>query len=427
MIDKIKKAFSNRFVKGVVLISGGTTLAQIISGLASLVIARIYSPEEYGILAIYSSVLSILSIAGSLKYEWGIPIADDEDTAINLVALSGIITFTISGMILILLLLFGNEILALFNGEDLLGLKYFIPLGVFLTSLYTIFYQWALRKKNFKEISRTKLVQSIYQNIAKIGLGLLKAGPIGLIVGTIVGQSAGITTLSKDFIEKKSLKKINRKKIAWCAKRYKKFPIYSAPSQVLNTLGIQLPTILMTTLYGSEAVGFYGLANTIVNIPVSLISASVSDVFYAEASSEGRDNPKKLKKLSNELLRKLLLIGAIPLFVLLFAGPELFNLVYGANWYEAGIYGQILSIMVYARFVFTPITIVFTVFEKQQAALLLDGLRVVLVLIAFGIGSIYELSIYKTLILYSIAMVFVYLISYFGSIILLNKEIKRKS
>lgn len=427
MINKIKEMLSNRFTKGVVLISGGTVLAQIISALSSLIIARLYSPEEYGILALYSSVLSILAIAGSLKYDWGIPIADDEDVAINVVALSTLITSFISGTILFLLILFGQEILALFNGEELANIKYFIPLGVFLTSLYTIFYQWALREKNFKEISGTKLIQSLYQNIAKIGLGFTKSGPIGLIIGTIVGQSAGIKTLSKSFLKKENLKKLNLKKIFWCAKRYKKFPIYSAPSQIMNTAGIQLPIILLTSLYGAEVVGYYGLANTIVNLPVALIGTSVSDVFYAEAASEGRSNPEKLKKLSRNLVIRLLFIGAIPLIALLIAGPQLFALVYGDNWSKAGIYGQIIAFMVYARFVFTPITIILTVFEKQLTALILDAMRLVFVLVVFWVGNVYKLSSYKTIILYAVAMSFIYLVSYVVSMFILNKEIKNKN
>ena len=40
-----------------------------------------YSPAEYGVLTVYTAVLGMLTIIGALKYEWAIPIADEDKTA----------------------------------------------------------------------------------------------------------------------------------------------------------------------------------------------------------------------------------------------------------------------------------------------------------------------------------------------------------
>lgn len=421
-----KKLLKSSFTKNVILVSGGTAFAQAMGILLSPIITRIYPPEQYGILPVYTSILGMLSIIGSLKYDWGIAIAEDDKKAINVLSLSVLVLSTVSITITMLLVVFGESFLSLFDAETLVNYKFLIPIGVFLTGLYKIFMQWSFRNKNFKAISKTKFSQSITQNITKIGLGLLNIGPIGLIIGAIFGQSAGITTLSAGLFKNKSLlKKINIKGIIWSAKRYIKFPMYSAPSQFLNTAGVQLPILIITSIYGKSVIGLYGLANTIVNLPMTLIGNSIGDVFYGEAASIGKTDPKRLKDLSNKLQKKLILLGIIPIIILVLFGPFLFSLVYGQEWYQAGIYARILSILVFARLIFTPISRVFSVFERQKEALILDALRLTLVLVIFGISYVFSFNSYNAIIAYSLSMAFVYFLTYLCAQKIMNEEIAK--
>ena len=422
------KIIKSSFGKNVLIIAGGTAFAQVLNGVLSPVITRIYSPEDYGIMTVYTAILGMFTIVGSLKYEWGIPIADSDEKAINVLTLSIIVLSLITGSITLLLFFFGKPILELFNGEILLKYKYFIPLGVFLVGLYTILTQWAFRKKNYKVLSKTKFSQSIIQNATKIGLGLMSFGPVGLILGSIFGESGGIATLSKPLIkqDRKLLRCINRKELLWCAKRYVRFPLFSAPSQLLNTAGIQLPVLFLTSLFGSKVTGFYGLANSVVNLPMNLVGRSVADVFYAEAASVGKDDPERLKNLSLKLFNRLMIVGLIPLSVLIFFGPFLFSFVFGQGWHEAGVYARIVAPLVFCRLIFTPISRIFFVFEKQKEAFFLDSLRVALVLVVFGVSNLLSLNAYCSVGLYTIAMSIVYLITFLLAQKIMNDEIKKK-
>ena len=425
---KIKELFRSSFAKNVAMISGSTALAQLLNALFSPVITRIYSPEEYGILTVYTSILGLIVIVASLKYEWGIPIAENDEKAINVMGLSFFVLFHFVILVLVVFYFFGRPILTLLDATVLLNYRYLIPVGVLFGGSYSIFLQWAYRNKDFKSISKTKLTQSIAGNGVKIGLGLFGVGPIGLVFGQIFKEGAGIGTLSRSFRKKDKhlLKKINKKEILWGAKRYKNFPIFSAPSKLLNTAGLQLPVFFITSLYGSQVLGLYGLANSIVNLPMVLIGTSVADVLYAEAASVGRENPKRIKDLSNKLFKGLVLIGLVPLLALLFFGPFLFSFVFGSQWYEAGVYAKILAFLVFARFIFTPISRIFSVFERQREAFVLDLFRVILVFVAFGISSFLGFSSYGAVGLYSIAMSIVYLVTYLLAQKILNDEIKKQ-
>lgn len=426
MIKNFKTILNNNFAKGVALIVGGTAGAQILNILLSPIITRLYSPEEYGVFTVYSSILAMLVIIASLRYEWGIPIAENDIKAINLLVLSILVLSVFVGVV-VLLLTFCDEIFTVFSSDNsILKYKYFIPLGIFFAGLYNIFVQWTIRKKNYKSISKTKIRQSIVQNIIKVVFGFIKFGPFGLIIGAILGQSAGILTLAAPIKNDNNniIKKIKKNELLDCLKIYAKFPLFSAPSQLLNTAGLQLPVIFLASMYGSDVSGHYALAHTIVSLPMVLIGNSVADVLYGEAATLGRTNPKKLKDISNKVLQKLFVIGLIPLLILMLFGPLLFTIVFGQNWYEAGIYSRILAFLVFVRFIFTPFTRIFSIFEKQRSEFILDFLRVVLVLMVFWISNVFSISSYYTISLYVLSMTVVYFLTFLLVNKVLNDEIK---
>jgi len=56
----------NRLVKHVVVLAGGTAFAQLITMLLMPVLTRLYSPEDFNVLAVYVALVSVASVAASL-------------------------------------------------------------------------------------------------------------------------------------------------------------------------------------------------------------------------------------------------------------------------------------------------------------------------------------------------------------------------
>lgn len=421
--EKIRKS---KFGKNILIIAGGTAFAQVLGIVFSPIITRIYPPEQYGVLTAYTAVLGLLVISASLDYQKAIPIAEDDNKAINLLVLSLISLFSVVVFVTSLLYLWGDFFLSVLDSEVLSSYKYFIPIGVLFAGLYDIVLQWGFRTRNYKVITRTKVSQSLTSNLIKISLGLLNIGPIGLIIGTITGQSTGITSLSAPLLKKRSsFVSVNLKSLKYVLKRYKKFPLYSAPSNYVYTASNNLPIILLVSLFDSTITGFFGLAKSITYLPISLIGNSISQVFYSESANLGKDNPKEIKRLSVNLMKKIAIIAVIPLLILLFFGPILFSFVFGKEWYEAGIYARLLSIMVYFHFIITPIGRVLEIFERQREGLALNIVRLVLVACVFLVSKIVGFSSYITVGLYSISNAVTYIILLILVLRILDHEIKR--
>lgn len=421
--EKIRKS---KFGKNILLIAGGTAFAQVLGIIFSPIITRIYPPEQYGVLTAYTAVLGIIVISASLDYQKAIPIAEDDDKAINLLVLSLISLFSAAAFVTILLYFLGDYFLGVLDSEVLSSYKYLIPLGVIFAGLYNIVLQWGFRTRNYRVITRTKISQSFTSNLIKIGLGILGIGPIGLIIGTITGQSAGITSLSVPvFKNRNSFSKVNLRSLKYVLKRYKKFPLYSAPSNYVYTAGNNLPVILLVSLFDSSVTGFFGLAKSITYLPISLIGNSIAQVFYSESAHLGNENPKEIKNLAIKLMKKIALIALIPLLILLFFGPLLFSFAFGKEWYEAGIYARLLSIMVYFHFIITPIGRVLEIFERQREGLVLNIVRLGFVAGVFFISKIMKYNSFITVGMYSISNAVTYIILLIMVLRILDNEIKR--
>ena len=418
MIELIKRKlhtiFKSAFSKNVALLMSGTAISQIISIILYPVITRFFSPEDFGLYVLFNSILGILTVVGALRYEFSIPIAVNKFKALNALFMSLIILLVFCLALLISAYFFGDKLLSTLDADKLAPFKYFLILGVLFAGLYTVLNQWAFRIKAFKKLSITRVSRSLSLNISQITFGILKLGGVGLIIGKIIGEFSGNLVLLRQVFkaEKNVLSKFSFKEIKYLLIRYKKFPLFTAPTQLFNKAGVELPVFFITSIFGSSVVGLYGLAHLIVSLPMTLIGGAVGDVFYAEAATSGRKNPQDLLIRSNNLLKKLILMGIIPLIVLVFFGPLLFGFVFGEEWTESGKYAQIIAFLVFFRFIFTPISRVFQVFEKQIQAFFLDLTRLVFVIITFVTVEYYSFNSYLAIGIYAALMALLYFITY---------------
>ena len=149
-----EKSFSKNFIT---LIAGtiGTYLFPV---LLSPILTRIYSPDEFTLFAIYMTIVQIVSIVATLKYELGIPLVQDREERLNLFRISILNSISISFLSFVII----NLYMALFDesiSKDVNMLKYYIPIGIFLTSLFHhIFYNYLLYRKFFEYISISKII-----------------------------------------------------------------------------------------------------------------------------------------------------------------------------------------------------------------------------------------------------------------------------
>ena len=364
-----------RFARSVAILVGGTALGQVIAVLASPILTRLYKPEDFGVLAVYSSILGILSVIASLRYEVAIPLPENDEDAANLLALSLGIVVLISLLISLGAWLLGEHVVQWLNAPGLQPYLWLLPVGMLLVGSYQVFNYWAVRRQAFGAIARTKLYQGLGAALTQVASGFLKSGPLGLIVGQIVGQSAGGITLALLFRNHKFTNlRINNVRLV--AKRYVRFPKLSILPAFVNAVGLQLPIVALSAFYGSTVTGWFSLAQKIFGVPLSIISHSTSQVLFGHAASHRRLR-YEMETLFWKTIRQQSLLG-LPLALLMPLTPVLFPTIFGYTWQESGIYAAIWLPSLIANFIASPTGGFLDILERQDLFLVREASRLVI-------------------------------------------------
>ena len=69
----------------------GTGLAQAIPIAISPILTRLYTPEEFGIFALYIAITAILTILVTGRYELAIMLPKEDEDAVNILSISEIL------------------------------------------------------------------------------------------------------------------------------------------------------------------------------------------------------------------------------------------------------------------------------------------------------------------------------------------------
>jgi len=379
------------FAKNVSVLVGGTALAQAITVLASPLLTRLYTPDDFGTLAVFASFLSIAAVIASLRYELAIPLPEDDKTAANVLALSLSIVVGNSLLAGILVWLFGGKVLDVINAPQLRPYLWLLPIGIFGVGTYQVLNYWAIRKKAFNRVAQTELNRSMAQVATQAGVGLALNGPFGLILGQVVGQAMGSTTLAtlawrKD---KEALSAINKQEMLLVAERYKRFPVFSSWAALFNALSSQLPIFTLSYLFGPVVTGLYSLGHRVLQTPMSLVGQSIGQVFFSSAAEANRSG--NISTITRGVFQKLVQVGLPVIMLIGIAAPELFAFIFGSEWQEAGVYAQWLAPWLLLVFVSSPLSTLPSVLEKQHfdtlfQAILLSS-RIVSLFIGAALGN----------------------------------------
>ena len=387
--SKISEFFKkNSSIRNISMIAGGTAIAQGINILSTPILSRMYSPEDFGIAAVFISVVSILSVIASLRYELAIPLPKSDRYADAAVLLSFSIQFTFVIVLAILAYCITDEFMRQIKLDEIIPYKMLIPIGVLGTSIYIILTQWAIRRGTFTAIGKTKITQVTTGVATKLLIGLYNASPFGLLLGEIISKAGGSITLLNTIIKEKGFPKWNRQDIKRVAIKYKNFPLFDIWTAIFNVAGYQLIPYLVLIYYDTKTTGYFAMANNLMMLPGALIGTAIGQVFLQKASTAYHCGT--LKEVTLKTYRSLLMVGIYPGLFLSLLAPNLFSFVLGSEWREAGIFAMIMGPWVVAMFVQSPLSNVLSILGKQKQAMYIEITYSVSRLAAFVLGTIWK-------------------------------------
>lgn len=371
MLFKLKR-YNTDFNRNVLTMTIGTGLAQVIPIVISPILTRIYTPANFGLLSLYLSISSILSLVATGRYEMAIILPKKDIEGANIMVLSMIINFFLSLLILLLITIFNTQITGLFKNDEISKYLYLVSLTVFLTGIYQSLIYWNNRKKNYKSMSITKIIQSGGCGFFSIGLGLYNFGGNGLILSSIFGQVIAISFFGRWSWNKfkdiyKSITRIN---MVALAKKYINFPQFNLFHAVINVFSSQMPIFILAYFFSNTVLGFYSFSLRIVQIPIGLISVSIYNVLSEKIVTMSNNCVKYMPYVYKFLLHQFI-IGVI-LIVSIYFGSHYFSYVFGIKWAQAELYVTLLLPWMFMVFLVSPLTFAVNMTFNQKKGLILE-------------------------------------------------------
>lgn len=381
MLRSLRRVSASEFGINVRRLVVGNGLGQAITLLSTLVVARLFDPDDFGVAALFLSVTMMVSAVGSLRYDQAVILPESDSIAARLLVLAVLLAFASAGALQLALVVLAWGAPEFAWVEQLGIWLYAVPLGMLLMTLFYALSAWRMRKKDFGRLAAAPVALSAATAGGRIGFGFWWGSSVaGLILGTLMGVVAQLYVVAAGV--RSALPSGGGGSSPGCglrqlAREYREFPFYAAPAALVKQIGENLPVLLLSLMFAPAVVGFYAVANRLIRLPVGVVSESLRKVYLqrvAQRLNSGATLRGDLLKVTIGMLG----VGALPTAFLVVAGPWLFGLLLGDRWVAAGEYSRILAPWLLAMFAAAPASTAYIVLRRQSLWLRMQTGRTIL-------------------------------------------------
>lgn len=376
------------FLQHVGVLAGGTAFGQVLTVAITPVLTRMYAPSAFGSLGVYAAILTTITAISALKYELAIPVCENDDAADRLLILC---VGAVMGSALLTWLavwLAGPWLSAPSSALEVSIFRWLLPIGVIGAGTYRAATYWAFRHSKFTAVARTRVYQRIGQSAIQVGAGLVTNGSFGLVLGHLFGQSGGSLSLLRAAWRnrKSSIKAVTVNSIRSVAARYRRFPLFSSWASVLNTASVRTPNIILAASFGAATAGLYALSYQALQLPMRFVGDAIGQVFFSSAARARQD--EGVAGITMEVFSSLVGIGLPTMLILMFALPDVFGIVFGPEWRQAGVFSVWLAPWLCLVFIASPLSTLASVLERQRIELLFQLVLATVRIVGLGIGVV---------------------------------------
>lgn len=325
-----ENSLKNKTIKGVGWSAADAFLGQGVTFIVGLVLARLLSPDEYGLIGIcliFTTVLNGIVDSGFSNALIRKKDVTDEDYNTMFIT-----NMAISIVLYVLLFICAPFVSDFFHREELTALVRATGLILFFNALSITQVTILTKEINFKTKTKASFVSAIISGV----IGIVMAF-IGFGVWALVAQQ-----LSKQLFYTLCLWILNK----WCPK----FAFYRnsfkymwgfgwklLASGILNNIWNQLYQVVVGRYYTPSTLGHYTRANEYASIFSQNITSIVQRVSYP-VLAEIQDEKSRMKAAYRKVIKMTMFITAISMiFVGAVAEPLILCLI-GPKWHEAASY-----------------------------------------------------------------------------------------
>jgi O-antigen/teichoic acid export membrane protein len=389
------------FKKGLI-IGMGMSAGSLILLFATPWLARAYSPQEFGALAIFMAVMSTLSSVSSLRHDAAILVVQDckVDPTVQL-AFIYVFICTIFGGIAFSLI--APEVLG--SGYDLFKQnKFQLVLGAVGGGTVLLGCALSMRREEYLINAVIRAVQGpVYVVLALFfATGLVEGWSYAWL---LAGALSAIYIFLNTHLS--SLLSIWKQAV-----NLREYSLRLTPTFLLDSLALTLPIFFINLSYTASEVGNYSQINRLIGGPLLLFSAVIGQVLLEKTGKCYRNNQSSFPffRLSIYIL---LAISGFTLVTIILTGTYLVNLILGNGWRSDTVFLLLISIPLMCKIIVSPVTCVFLTHEKTKYVVNWQTLYFLITLITLSTATFLKVQLEIFLSVYALSEIMMYVLYYY--------------
>ena len=346
----------------------GTVIAQALPLLVAPLITRLCTPADLGEFSVWLGIIAIASTIGTLRLEAAMILdhgSTEQQTCFSIVAYCS--------TLLALVITFAVLLARFFDIPQVQKMSWFglltIGLGAWLAAYNQATLAYATSYRAFGKAAMAKVCGAGTIALGQLSLLLVGVGGVALLAGQLLGLAVGL--IAAVYLLSPPRPRLSfmptPAQIAYL-KKHQSFWRYSLPAGLLNTAAGKFPLFLVGAKYGLFAAGLFALTERILTAPISLLAASVLEVFKRQSVHEFQTQGNCTAAFKSTF-KALVVLGSVPALIIFGFAPDLCAWIFGEPWREAGDFERILAPLYFLNFVASPLSYVFFVAGKQKIEL----------------------------------------------------------
>ena len=375
----------NRMVRrGALWAFGSQVAGQIIRFASVVILARLLTPDDYGVANLAITLASFAFVLGDFGYGTALvqsahATQREASTAFWCAIAAGLICT-------------GGAALGAYPAANLLGepevagLVIVGGLTLGLVAVGSASNALLTRSMSFGVIQGATLAAGVVAAAAAITAAALGAGPWALVLQQVVLTA----TTSALFI----LGARWRPSFQFSRPTFRSLTKFAAPvtgGTLFNVVQPLMISLLVGHLVGLHELGVWSLSMAVVVIPATLFSYPIARVVYA-AFARMRDQPERIARVWLNGFVTLSAVALPALFGLIAVAPDVVPLAFGSQWHSAVPIVQILAVFLMVRTLQTWNTPVMDALGKPHVAMAINAAALIALVPGLWIGSRYGIE-----------------------------------
>ncbi|OYP40173.1 hypothetical protein CIK90_02120 [Prevotella sp. P5-126] len=399
--DRITGILNIPFIRNTFKLSASSVIMMGLSILVTPILTRIYTPEDYGIWGIISSVATIVSSILFVSYEYAIVQSDREEEIPGLISfcmICGVTVIAITTIVFLLGSLFG---FVFFTSFPSLPLLIVILLFTLVNSLATVV---ANRYSFYNSMSYANITEGASQAATRLLFGSWVPIKMGLVIGNIISVFLSAVILTRrvlNFFRENNKHIFSFNNIKSLAIKYKKYPLFDAPAKLIEYSLGNIVLLILSAHFDKGEIGCYTILVQLLLLPITLIGTSMSRVSFRELA-ESINDKERFSLLTHRLIKICMILSLLPILFFVLGGDYLLVWILGDGWQDAGKMALCLTIFSVPVILSEPLLPIFKVMNKQDVRFVINLIGIVAIIISIVVCILVSHNIYIVLIIYSL-------------------------